>query len=331
MNGVSVIICCFNSAWVLDRTLKALALQIVSSEIPWEVIVVNNRSTDNTVEVFESFDKNNPNIKIRLVHESSQGLSHARIKGFKESSYEILVYCDDDNLLASNYLQKAFDFMMENSQVGQCGGLGEAVFEAEPDPRILSFLDIYATGAQGQTPICDITDRGFVNGAGMVTRRSILQKLFDNGFEFLSTGRKGGNLTGGEDVELGYAIQVAGYKIYYNENLRFQHILAKHRLNWDYLKRMVFGSGNSNVFFHPKTVTTIRNHPCYIYLHYCFRALRRFPKIVMGHVKPAEDLKFSFFCGGILAVHREFWNLFSLRVKTIRMYRTIASNSKLLS
>jgi hypothetical protein len=51
----------------------------------------------------------------------------------------------------------------------------------------------------------------------------------------------------------------------------------------------------------------------------------------MGHAKPAEDLKFSFFCGGILAVHREFWNLFSLRAKTIGMYRTIAANSKLLS
>jgi glycosyltransferase involved in cell wall biosynthesis len=289
--------------------------------------VVNNKSTDNTVQVFEDFEKNNPNIKIRLVHENRQGLSHARIKGFKESSYEILVYCDDDNLLDCNFLQTAFDFMMANPEVGQCGGLGEAIFEAEPDPRILTFLDIYATGPQGQTPICDITDRGYANGAGMVTRQSILKNIFEAGFQFLSTDRHGSKLASGGDVELGYAIIAAGYRIFYNKNMKFKHILARHRLSWNYLRKMVFGSGNSNVFFHPDSVKTFRNNPFYIYLHYCFRTLKRLPNYIMGFSKPMDIIQFIFFCGAVLAVHREFWNLFSYRAKVISMYHKISSRS----
>jgi len=321
--GISVVICCFNSGWVLKRTLEAIAVQKVDDCVPWEIIVVDNNSTDNTQSTILDFKRSNPHLDANIVIEKAQGLSHARIAGYKQAKYNIIIYCDDDNILAADYLQIAIDFMLANPHVGQCGGIGEPIFEGDPDPRILPFIDIYATGPQGSTGICDITDRGFANGAGMVTRKSVLDHIFKCGFEYTSTGRSGKTLSGGEDVELGYAIKVAGYSIYYNENLKYQHVLAKHRLNWEYLKKMVYGSGNSNVFFHPDTIYTIQSHPLYILLHYYFRTIKRIPRIFLGSPTPAEQLKFSYFCGTLRGINREFWNVFNLRKKARIMYKSL--------
>ena len=51
MNGISVIVCCYNSAWIIERCLNALLAQQVPSSVLWEIIVVNNASTDDTERI----------------------------------------------------------------------------------------------------------------------------------------------------------------------------------------------------------------------------------------------------------------------------------------
>src|SRR5260221_11052912 len=104
-SGISVIVCCFNSATRISPTLKHLYNQKNISSSSWEIIIINNCSTDNTTEkatqVWDSFSSNKPSFKI--VNESTPGLSVARQKGIDESYYDYVLFCDDDNWLEENY------------------------------------------------------------------------------------------------------------------------------------------------------------------------------------------------------------------------------------
>src|SRR6185437_15848637 len=111
--GISVIICCFNSAKRLAPTLEHLYKQKNIPLSSWEVIVVNNCSTDDTApvaaQIWDSFPSHKPDF--RVVDEQTPGLSSARQRGIDESRYGFVVFCDDDNWLDENYLSIALNIM----------------------------------------------------------------------------------------------------------------------------------------------------------------------------------------------------------------------------
>src|SRR6185437_11337360 len=99
--GISVIICCYNSATRITPTLQHLFNQKGISLSSWEIIVVDNASTDNTcekaIEIWESFGPGKPDFKV--ISEPTPGLSAARQKGINEALYDYVLFCDDDNWL----------------------------------------------------------------------------------------------------------------------------------------------------------------------------------------------------------------------------------------
>src|SRR5215468_3703384 len=102
MDGVSVIICCYNSSTRLPDTLSHLGRQNVRPSIPWEVVIVNNASTDNTTVVAHQCWPSDAPTVLRVVYEPRLGLSHARSRGLSEARYEIVSFVDDDNWVCSN-------------------------------------------------------------------------------------------------------------------------------------------------------------------------------------------------------------------------------------
>jgi glycosyltransferase involved in cell wall biosynthesis len=111
MKGVSVIICCYNSALRLPETLKHLAFQdLDKTNIKWEVIIVDNACKDNSVEVASNEWLKYPNCtaNFKIVTQSKPGLSYAREMGISESKYDLLLFCDDDNWFAPNLIRKGF-------------------------------------------------------------------------------------------------------------------------------------------------------------------------------------------------------------------------------
>ncbi len=75
MRGVSVIICCYNSSSRLIPTLNHLAKQEITRHIRWEIVVVNNSSTDNTAEVaIETWKQHNVAVPLYIVDEPVSGL-----------------------------------------------------------------------------------------------------------------------------------------------------------------------------------------------------------------------------------------------------------------
>jgi glycosyltransferase involved in cell wall biosynthesis len=234
-NGVSIIICCHNGEGRLPETVRHIAQQEVPQYISWEFILVDNASTDNSVNITEAvWDYYESTGTLRVVSEPELGLSAARARGFKEAQFEYVIMCDDDNWLMPNYVSLAHSIMDKNKKIGALGGLGKIVFEHKPEKWIEN-TRMFAAGEQwyssGRVKSCRIY------GAGCVVRKSAYAKLKQVGFKSLLTDRKGSELSSGGDHELCYALSIMGYDIWYDERLKFLHFITKERLTWDYFIR----------------------------------------------------------------------------------------------
>ena len=253
MRGVSVIVCCYNSAARLPQTILHLVQQNVPADIPWEIILVNNASKDNTSQIALQEWNKNPLSKVAftIVEQPLEGLSHAREKGVATSAYDVLIFCDDDNWLAENYVETAFNLLEEWPTAAIIGGIGTAAPETYPPQWFETYRGYYATGAQNSMKGLLESNEAYVYGAGSVVRKAVLQRLSKINFKPLATDRRNESLSSGGDVELCYAVSLLGYKIGYSDNLKFQHFIPKNRLGDNYLLDLVYQFGYCNILHRP--------------------------------------------------------------------------------
>jgi glycosyltransferase involved in cell wall biosynthesis len=244
--GISVIICCHNSASKLPATLKALSEQEGISGFACEIILVDNNSSDNTkamaISNWRTFGDPFP---LKIVEEKNAGLSYARAKGIQNSQYEYLVFCDDDNWLSKDYLNIVHNIFYSNPEIGMIGGVGEAVIEKQV-PKWFDDLKGfgYAVGNEGRKT-------GYTNsvyGGGMGVRKEIMQALDNGHISFILSDRVGKNLSSGGDSEMCVLVLAAGKKIWFDERLTFKHDLPLSRINWNYYRKLRYAFGCSGVF-----------------------------------------------------------------------------------
>lgn len=247
--GVSVIICCYNSTSRLYQTLKHLSQQEVPENFSWEIILVNNASTDNTVafanETWKSFNRND-NI-FSVIEEPKPGQMHARKKGVNKAAYECIVFCDDDNWLSKDYVFHAYKTLLKDAMRGAAGGQNLPVTDAEKYPDWWEpYKDKYALGVPAKES-GDVSHRGFVLGAGLVTRRSLFLQAFNEKYPSLLNGRNGESLSTGDDFEYCKRILLWGYSLYYEEKLILEHFIPKERLTISYRDRLMQGIEEASV------------------------------------------------------------------------------------
>lgn len=234
--GVSVIICCYNSVLRLPETLRHLAEQNVNPSLAWEIILVDNASTDKTGEIAEALwvqlGSKNP---LHIVRESKPGLSHARATGMKSAQYSAAIFCDDDNWLASNYVQDAFSILDENPNIGIVGGWCDGVFEIPLKPYLMPMLPALAVG---KVNLNSQHEPETVYGAGMVIRKSCYEHIARVGGDSLLDDRTGKILVSGGDSEICFKAKLAGYRLKFDERLYFRHYMPKGRLTAGYFFRL---------------------------------------------------------------------------------------------
>jgi glycosyltransferase involved in cell wall biosynthesis len=239
--GISVIVCCYNSALRLPETLKHLALQQLIDEIQWEVIIVNNASIDNTEEVcFNEWGKYQSSAGFAVIYEPEPGIIFARGKGLSIANYEYIVFCDDDNWLQADYLQTAYNLMEVLADAGALGGQGEVVTDQILPDWWEKEKNSYAVGSQAEKQ-GDVTKRGYLWGTGLISRKSILDQVFNPYHPFLLTGRKGNLITSGDDAEICSRIILLGWRLYYQEKLHYKHYISKKRLTNEYRNKLLSG------------------------------------------------------------------------------------------
>lgn len=239
-NGISVIVCCYNSSARLKPTLEHLFAQQFSQPLNWEIIVIDNNSTDNTAyEANRLYANSNKSIPFQVVSEQKPGLSFAREKGFQTAMHNILLMVDDDNSLCPNYVETIHRTFQSDNGIGMVGGLGIPVIENEAPEWFNRYAYCFATGPQNGNS----AEPESLYGAGLGLRLDILDRLKSAGFTSLLSDRTGNSLLSGGDTELCMAYRMAGFKLKYVGEITFEHHLPSGRINWKYLRRLFHGFG----------------------------------------------------------------------------------------
>ena len=242
---ISVIICCYNSSTRIKLTLQHLAAQNLDG-LTCEVVVVDNNSTDQTIELSRStWEEFGEPFPLRVVIEKEPGLSNARKAGVIAAQGEIIIFCDDDNWLDNNYLTVAYQTMSLNKRIGVLAGQSRAVSDIEIPTWFYTYYGWYACGVLAMES-GDVTTRKWVWGAGMVLRRDIMLKMYSI-FSHLTTDRKGTDLSSGGDVEICLWHIISDYKLWYSAELLLCHYMQNSRLNPEVAVKQ-FAAQNKSAF-----------------------------------------------------------------------------------
>jgi len=156
---------------------------------------------------------------------------------------------DDDNSIDRIWVQTVHDLFHGNSTIAMCGGQNTGVYETEPPKWFWKIQGSFAIGTQMDNP-GDITDtRGYLWGTGLSFRKSVYDRIRNNGFNPVLSDRIGPNLSSGGDSELCLAFILGGYRLWYSDRLQLLHYIPANRLSWDYAVRLFKGFGKSEFIF----------------------------------------------------------------------------------
>jgi glycosyltransferase involved in cell wall biosynthesis len=207
----------------------------------FEVLIVDNNSTDETRDVLNGWMSRYRNI--RLLFEPKQGLSHARNLAYKKSKGEIIVYIDDDAQILPDYLmnlEKVFD---GEEKVGAVGGPIEIRWLGPVPQWYEPCLDGYFNHLYLGSYRRRIRYPEILYGTNFAFPVRVLERI--GGFN-PALGRKGKWLWAGEEAEAILKIEKkTDLNVYYDPLIKVRHLLDPARLNQKYLLEKAFWHGRS--------------------------------------------------------------------------------------
>lgn len=247
---ISVIIPTYNpNLAIISDVLRALKAQTFEQS-NWELIVVDNNSTNNVPDVLDLAW----HVNSKIIKESRQGLTYSRICGINHANGDIIVMVDDDNILAPDYLQTVSNCFNENPSIGAAGGKIESKFNGFLPPE-------WTKQFWGMLAIRNLGDKAVISapslsnnypdfapvGAGMAIRKELLNSYVESIAEKSTaiTDRTGDSLSSGGDNEIIINILKQGYSVAYFPGLLLQHVIPASRLTADYLSRLNYESSKS--------------------------------------------------------------------------------------
>jgi len=241
MKKISVIICTYNRNDYIMKALNSLARQTLPAS-QYEIVIVNNNSTDNTDALCHVFLKKHTQLNAFYFIETQQGLSYARNRGIAESSGDILVFMDDDAQADDHYLQEIQHFFETTSDATACGGRIYPDFESKRPEWMSRFLLPLTSTIDMGDKIRLFKGTQYPIGANMAFRKEVFQL---HGLFNPDLGRKGDNLDGSEEKDIFLKIKKDRKKIYYLPSAIVKHQVPDKRLTFDFFKRQAIGAGKS--------------------------------------------------------------------------------------
>lgn len=238
--AISVVICTYNRARFLPDALGSLSNQSIPTN-DYEVIVVNNASTDDTAAVCQDFINQHPLSPIVYLEEKQQGASFARNTGAALARAPLLCFMDDDAVADPDYLEKILAFFQE---FPDAGGLGGRII-----PRYLpkepKWMSHYVSSLVGHFHYSE--ERTIFGGgkypleSNMIIRTEDFRKI--GGFSAALPGVVGNVRIGGEGKDLFYRLMQLGRVIYYDPAVRVEHVVETEKLTPAYMYRVASGIG----------------------------------------------------------------------------------------
>ena len=237
--SISVIICTYNRDKFIGEALNCLAKQTLPAG-NFEIIVVDNRSTDNTASIAKKFIADHPELQARYVMEPNKGLSFARNRGIQEARASIVTYIDDDAEVTPHFLESIVSFLQANISVVGVGGKVIPKYSESGEPK---WISKYLNGFVGRM---DFGDRPkqfdskmkYPTGCNMTYTKEILQKAggFNNELTFRS-----------DDKYIFHQVTKFSDNVYYVPEALLYHNIDNDRLSFPNFKKLFLKSGNEEM------------------------------------------------------------------------------------
>lgn len=249
---ISIIIPTFNRADQLNRTLFSL-LELKTDRNLFEIIVVDNGSTDNTKEIVEKYIEQNRNTTIRYIYDAMPGLLTGRHRGAKEAKGEILTFIDDDVQISSTWLDTILEVMSTKPEVALLTGSNLPLYESYPPKWISYFWSKDENGKKcGWLSLMDFGNEekeihpNFVWGLNFTIRKNIFELL--GGFHPDNIPKAYQHFQGDGETGLTAKALIKGYKAYYHPGVMLYHQVTSDRMTIEYFKKRAFYQGVCDSF-----------------------------------------------------------------------------------
>ncbi len=233
---ISLVICTYNRCRYLPEALQSIRLQTLEPH-RFEVIVVDNNSTDETAQITHQFISNHPALNIRYCLEANKGLSFARNRGIAEARSPIINYVDDDAILSTHYLEEMLAFFTNNPQAVGAGGKIIPKYEDGKEPE---WMSKYLHGFIGKIDFGDATipfseKMKYPVGCNMAYKKTMLEKAggFNNALQFRS-----------DDKYIFYEVNKHSNEVFYVPGAWLYHYIDAHRLELSNFKKLFLKTGN---------------------------------------------------------------------------------------
>lgn len=227
---ISIIICTYNRELYLPKCLEHLKNQ---TEDPsnFEIILVNNNSTDNTEKICQDYVQQNPQLSVTYVKETNPGLSFARNKGIETATGDILCFIDDDGFAIPEYVSiiKKFAEDERYSNIVSFGGKVNPCYNEGMEPK---WLSKYIDGLVSKVDLGDevkLFTKKYPAGCNMVFRKEFFEE--HGGFNVDLHTR-------GDDKFVFDKLKKAGLTTLYIPTLEVEHFIDDYRLEKGFIIRL---------------------------------------------------------------------------------------------
>ena len=237
---LSIIICSYNRASYISDALTSLYGQSSGLD-DFEVIIVDNNSTDNTKEVYAQWRQTNTNGQFSFISEIKQGASFARNTGAAIAKGEWVCFMDDDAVATTDYVKNIIKHIQDQPFIVGFGG--RIIPKYIPgEPKWMSYYVSSLVGNFDYAPTaCAFENGKYPLESNMIVKKSVYDQI--GGFNVNLPGVVGTLRIGGEGKELFYKIIALGHTIYYDPSICVHHVVEVKKLTSEYMYRVASGIG----------------------------------------------------------------------------------------
>jgi glycosyltransferase involved in cell wall biosynthesis len=207
----------------------------------FEVIIVNNNSTDDTQKVCLDYLSAHPDYQFHFLNEAKQGASFARNTGAALAKGGLLCFMDDDAVAGKDYLERIVKFFGSHSDAGGLGGkIIPKYIPAEP-----AWMSYYVSSMVGNfdysPTVAVFSPNKYPLESNMIIRKTDFDAI--KGFNTALPGVVGTLRIGGEGKDFFMRLKALGRVIYYDPAIAVQHVVEVSKLTPEYLYRVASGMG----------------------------------------------------------------------------------------
>jgi len=238
----SIVVCTYNRAAYLSKTLQSIAGLDFHPEC-FELILVDNNSPDHTAQVCQSFIAQHPALTIRYFKEEQQGISFARNRGVSEAEGHWIVFIDDDETVAPDFLQALDEFTGLYPSAELISEQVVPVYETAPPDWLSPYTLRLITGAYNKGDKIKTVGPNDYPGTGHASFKRHLCLQF--GQFNTDLGRKGNSLMGAEDKDFFLRLIAHSIPCYYVPKAVIYHHIPAEKLTDDFFQRITLSIGKS--------------------------------------------------------------------------------------